>query len=48
MTALILYENNELNEIVTVAYPDSYNFEGKVAYLSAGQKLSVEQLLEFL
>ena len=48
MTALILYENNELNEIVNIAYPDSYNFEGKVAYLSEGEEVSVEQLLEFL
>ena len=48
MTALILYENNELNEIVSITYPDSYNFEGKVAYLTEGNKVSVEQLLEFL
>ena len=48
MTALILYENNELNELISINYPDSYNFEGKVAYLTAGEKVSVEQLLEFL
>jgi D-alanyl-D-alanine carboxypeptidase (penicillin-binding protein 5/6) len=48
MTALILYENNELNELVSIKYPDSYNFEGKVAYLTTGDKVSVEQLLEFL
>ena len=48
MTALILYENNELNEIVSITYPDSYNFEGKVAYLTEGNTVSVEQLLEFL
>ena len=48
MTALILYENNELNELISINYPDSYNFEGKVAYLTAGDKISVEQLLEFL
>ena len=48
MTALILYENNELNELVNITYPDSYNFEGKVAYLSQEEKVSVEQLLEFL
>ena len=48
MTALILYENNELNDLVTVSYPDSYNFEGKVAYLTEGIEVSVEQLLEFL
>ena len=48
MTALILYESNELNDLVTVTYPDSYNFEGKVAYLTEGINVSVEQLLEFL
>ena len=48
MTALILYEKNELNELVSIKYPDSYNFEGKVAYLTPGEKVSVEQLLEFL
>ncbi len=48
MTALILYENYELNEIVNITYPDSYDFEGKVAYLSEGEEVSVEQLLEFL
>ena len=48
MTALILYENNELNDLITITYPDSYNFEGKVAYLTEGNEMSVEQLLEFL
>ena len=48
MTALILYENNELNDLVTLSYPDSYNFEGKVAYLTEGLDVSVEQLLKFL
>ena len=48
MTALILYENNELSDLVTVSYPGSYNFEGKVAYLTDGVEISVEQLLEFL
>jgi len=48
MTALILYENYELNDLVTISYPDTYNFEGKVAYLTIGEKVSVEQLLEFL
>ena len=48
MTALILYENYSLNDIVTISYPNFYNFEGKVAYLNEGNDLSVEQLLEFL
>ncbi len=48
MTALILYENNKLNELINITYPESYNFEGKVAYLTEGEEVSVEQLLEFL
>ena len=48
MTALILYENNELSDLVSISYPGSYNFEGKVAYLTDGVEISVEQLLEFL
>ncbi len=48
MTALILYENYELNDTVFISYPNSYNFEGKVAYLTEGNEMSVEQLLEFL
>jgi D-alanyl-D-alanine carboxypeptidase len=48
MTALLLYENSKLNEIVTISYPETYNFDGKVAYLTEGSELSVEQLLEFL
>ena len=48
MTALILYENTALNDIVTISYPDGYNFEGKVAYLDEGTQVSAEQLLEFL
>ena len=48
MTALLLYENTELNDIVSISYPDNYDFEGKVAYLEEGTQVSVEQLLEFL
>ena len=48
MTALILYENYSLNDLVTISYPNFYNYEGKVAYLNEGNDLSVEQLLEFL
>ena len=48
MTALILYEYYSLNDVVTISYPNFYNFEGKVAYLNEGNDLSVEQLLEFL
>ena len=48
MTALLLYENANLNDIVTITYPKGYSFEGKVAYLEKGTQVSVEQLLEFL
>ena len=48
MTGLILYENNELDDLVSITYPNSYKFEGKVAYLTEGNEMSVEQLLEFL
>ena len=45
---MILYENYNLNDLVSISYPNSYNFEGKVAYLNEGNEMSVEQLLEFL
>jgi len=48
MTALILYENAEINDILSISYPEDYDFEGKVAYLNEGIQVSVEQLLEFL
>ena len=48
MTALILYENSELDDLVFISYPDQYDFEGKVAYLTEGSEISVEQLLEFI
>ena len=48
MTALIIYENSEIDDILTISYPDDYDFEGKVAYLDKGLQVSVEQLLEFL
>jgi len=48
MTALLLYENANLNDLVTINYPKDYSFEGKVAYLEQGTQVSVEQLLEFL
>lgn len=48
MTGLILYESYELFDELTVSLPSSYIYEGKVAYLKNGNKLSTEQLLEFL
>ena len=48
MTALILFENYALAEELTVSLPSNYIYEGKVAYLKNGDKLSTEQLLEFL
>ena len=48
MTALLLYENSNLSDIVKISYPENYSFEGKVAYLEKDSQVSVEQLLEFL
>ena len=48
MTALLLYENSKLSDIVKISYPENYSFEGKVAYLEKDSQISVEQLLEFL
>ena len=48
MTALLLYENSNLSDIVKISYPENYIFEGKVAYLEEDSQASVEQLLEFL
>ncbi len=48
MTALLLYENSNLSDLVNITYPKDYIFEGKVAYLDEGVQVSVEQLLEFL
>ena len=48
MTALLLYENANLSDLVSITYPKDYSFEGKVAYLEQGRQVSVEQLLEFL
>ena len=48
MTALLLYEHSNLDDLITITYPKDYSFEGKVAYLNKGSVLSVEQLLEFL
>ena len=48
MTALILYENSELDDMVSISYPDPYDFQGKVAYLNEGNEISIEQLLEFI
>jgi D-alanyl-D-alanine carboxypeptidase len=48
MTALLLYENSNLDDLVTISYPNDYSFEGKVAYLNKGSVVSAEQLMEFL
>ena len=48
MTALILYESFEINEKVNISIPDTYTYDGKVAYLKDNELLSVEQLLKLL
>lgn len=44
MTALVVLENCDLDEVVTVA-KEAQGVEGSSIYLSAGEKLTVEQLL---
>lgn len=44
MTALVVLENCSLDEVVTVA-KEAQGVEGSSIYLSAGEKLTVEQLL---
>ena len=48
MTALILYESFEINDKVNISIPDTYTYEGKVAYLKDNELFSVEQLLKLL
>ena len=48
MTALLLFDSNNLSDFIEINFPDNYVYEGKVAYLEAGQKMTVESLLEFI
>ena len=48
MTSLILIENYNLSDYVEISLPSDYIYEGKVAYLKSGQKMTVESLLEFI
>ena len=48
MTALLLLDSNNLSDFIEINFPDNYVYEGKVAYLEAGQKMTVESLLEFI
>jgi D-alanyl-D-alanine carboxypeptidase len=48
MTALLLYESNQLNQDIITRLPQGYTYSGKVAYLVDGLKLSTEELLELL
>ena len=48
MTALILYESFEIDDKVNISIPDTYTYEGKVAYLKDNELFSVEQLLKLL
>ena len=48
MTSLILIENYNLSDYIEISLPSDYIYEGKVAYLKSGQKMTVESLLEFI
>ena len=48
MTSLILIENYNLSDYIEISLPSDYMYEGKVAYLKSGQKMTVESLLEFI
>ena len=48
MTSLILIENYNLSDYIKISLPSDYIYEGKVAYLKSGQKMTIESLLEFI
>jgi len=48
MTALLLLDSNNLGDLIEINFPENYVYEGKVAYLETGQKMTVESLLEFI
>ena len=48
MTSLILIENYNLSDYIEISLPSDYIYEGKVAYLKSGQRMTVESLLEFI
>ena len=48
MTSLILIENYNLSDYIEISLPSDYIYEGKVAYLKSGQKMTIESLLEFI
>ena len=48
MTSLILIENYNLSDYIEISLPSGYIYEGKVAYLKSGQKMTIESLLEFI
>ena len=48
MTSLILIENYNLSDYIEISLPSDYIYEGKVAYLKPGQRMTVESLLEFI
>jgi len=48
MTALVLVDFYDFDDLITVSLPDEYVYAGKVAYLSNGMMLTVEDILELL
>ena len=48
MTALLLIDKYNLTDEIEINLPEDYLYEGKVAYLTNGQVINVETLLEFI
>lgn len=48
MTALLLIDKYNLTDLIEINLPEGYLYEGKVAYLTSGQVVNVETLLEFI
>ena len=48
ITALILLDVYNLEDSISVKYPDNYNYVGKVAYIKENSIITIENLLELL
>ena len=48
MTALVLLDYYDFDDIITISLPDGYEYEGKVAYLTSGAQVTIEDILELL
>ena len=48
LTALVVLDYYDINDLITISLPDNYQYIGKVAYLEEGKAITIEDLLEFL